>query len=218
MKFHTVCFDIGGTVVGGESMLLVLAKKLDNDRKNEIFHYLIDAFMEIYLDKNPPRFYTIKDILKMSVTSASEKFGVSMPVDEIVSLYRSHHMTNDYVFEDALPALKKLRENGTKKILVSDADHDVLLEQLKMFDVLKYFDAVIVSSQIEAYKPSDKTVAAILENCDKPYSDILFVGDLIVDIQTAQKIGAKSALINRKGEFKHDADYHIKSLGEILNL
>ncbi len=216
--YHTVFFDAGGTLVTGESSLKVIAREIDPSREEAIFRYLVDEFMKIYLDPSPPRFYSIKELLALTARMAAGYFRATDVSDRAVELYRSNHLKNDYLYEDTIPTLNKLKSNDVKIILISDADADVLLEQLEMFDILKYFSATIISNQVRAYKPSDKTVAEALKHCREPMEGILFVGDTIVDMQTAAKMKVTSSLINRKGKFKHDADYHIGDLSEIFHL
>ncbi len=215
---HTVFFDCGGTLVGGKSSLKVLADKLDKNRSDEIFHYLVDQFMKCYLDENPPRFYSIRELLKLSAGTVTEKFNMPDMSREVVEIYRDNHLKGDYIFEDTVPALERLKAMNVRIILISDADADVLLEQLEAFDILRFFDERIISSHIKAYKPSDTVVQKALAYCRRPLSEILFVGDTIVDIKTARKMKVRSALINRNGKFKYDADFYIDTLARIPHI
>lgn len=216
--FHTVFFDVGGTLIAGESSLKVIAREMDGSREAEIFRFLVDEFMKIYLDPAPPRFYSIKELLALTAKMAARQFDVPDVSDRAVKIYRRNHFDNDYICDDTLPTLNKLRADNVKIILISDADADVLLEQLEMFGLLRYFEATIISNMVKAYKPSDKTVAEALKHCREPKDGILLVGDTVVDMETAAKMKVKSALINRNGKFKHDADYQISDLSEIFRL
>lgn len=216
--FHTVFFDVGGTLIAGESSLKVIAREMDGSREGEIFRFLVDEFMKIYLNPSPPRFYSIKELLALTAKKAAEHFQTSDISDRAVEIYRRNHFDNDYIFDDTLPTLNKLRSDNVKIILISDADADVLLEQLELYGLMRYFEATIISNMVRAYKPSDKTVAEALKYCREPKDGILLVGDTAVDMQTARKMKIKSALISRNGHFKHEADYYIKDLSEIFQL
>jgi 2-haloalkanoic acid dehalogenase type II len=216
--FHTVFFDIGGTLVTGESSLKYIAREMDPDREQELFRYMVDEFMKIYLNLDIPRFYSIKELLALTGKMASEKYGLPDISHRAVELYRKNHMENDFLYDDTIPTLNKLKENNVKIIMISDADADVLLEQMKKFDILHFFDATIISNQVRAYKPSDKTVSYARQYCSEPLDEILLVGDKPMDMKTAKKLGIKSALINRNGKFKYEADFHISGLAEIFNL
>lgn len=215
---HTIFFDIGGTLVTGESTLKPLAEKLDPERKDEIFEFMKKKFFEMYLDENPPRFHTVKELLAICAQKASEKFGLPDICDMVPDCYRRAHLENDVLFEDTLPTLQRLKKGGIKLILASDADADVLLEQLETLGILEYFDASVISSNVKAYKPSDATIKELLKYCDEPYSGILFIGDTIVDVKTARKMKVKAVLIDRDSNFKINADYRISGLNQIFDI
>jgi len=215
---HTIFFDIGGTLVTGRSSLHVIAEAMDPDKKEELFRYMVDEFMKIYLAPDPPRFYSIKELLRLTSKMAADKYGVKDVSDRAVELYRKNHMEYDVLYDDTLRALDKLTELGVKIVAVSDADADVLLEQMDFFDIKKFFDDIVISSHTEAYKPSDKVIARLKKHLREPYSEIMFVGDTKVDVQTAEKMGVKSVLINRGKNYNIKADYKINSLDELLDI
>ncbi|MEW5924311.1 MAG: HAD-IA family hydrolase [Candidatus Zixiibacteriota bacterium] len=215
---HTVFFDIGGTLVTGTSGLHMLAKRLDASRESEIFQSLRNDFMDIYLDESPVRFYTIKEILALTAQKTAARFGLPDVSDEVVELYRTAYLKQGYMYDDTVETLRRLKANGINIVLISDADDDVLVTQLKNFGIWDYFDHTIISSITKAYKPADKVVAKALEYSAEPLSGILFVGDTIVDIKMAKKMNVKSVLINRDNNFKLEADYKITGLDQLFNI
>jgi putative hydrolase of the HAD superfamily len=215
---HTIFFDAGGTIITTKSTLIYLAEKLDSRRQEEIFRYLVDSFMVYYENENIERFYSVKEIIAITLKKAAEKFDVPDLSGETEKYYRLNHLRDASLFEDTLPTLEKLKKRNIKNIICSDADADVLVEQMKMFKIYDYFENLIVSSNVGAYKPHKKMVASVDKYCREPYSGILFVGDSRVDMETAQRANIKSVLINRNGKFKHEADYKIKSLSELFGI
>lgn len=215
---HTVFFDIGGTLVTGTSGLHMLARRLDASRESELFQSLKDDFMHIYLDEHPVRFYTIKEILALTAQKTAARYGLPDVSDEVVNLYRTAYLKQGYMYDDTVATLKRLKADGIKIVLISDADDDVLVTQLKDFGFWDYFDHTIISSITQAYKPADKVVAKALEYCNEPLSGVLFVGDTIVDIRTAKKMKVKSVLINRNNNFKLEADYKITGLNQLFDI
>jgi FMN phosphatase YigB (HAD superfamily) len=215
---HTVFFDIGGTLVEGKSSLVVLAEKLGGTNQADILKFMIDRFMLRYNDENCSPFYSIKELLVICAREAAQKYGFPDLSGEVAELYRENHLNNGTLYEDALPVLMRLRERNIKMILASDADADVLLEQLEKLDILRYFAGLVISSNAKGYKPSDAVVREAAKFCREPYSGILFVGDARVDMLTARKLGVRSVLINRSGDFKYDADYKITNLRAIFEI
>ena len=215
---HTIFFDIGGTLVTGTSGLHMLAKRLDASRESDIFESLRQKFMSIYLDENPPKFYNIKEILTLTATDVAQKYGLPDVGEEVVEIYRTAYLDHGYLYDDTMPTLDRLKTEGIKMILISDADDDVLEPQLKDLGIWDYFDDTIISSITRAYKPGDTVVKKALEFCEEPLDGILFVGDTIVDIKTTQKMKIKSALINRDNHFKLEADYKITGLEQLFDI
>jgi len=215
---HTVIFDVGGTLVRARSTLITFAEQLAPDNKEKLLGFLIKEFMKIYRDENPAEFIGIKEIITIILKKAADEFNVEDISGKAPELYGNTYLNHANLFEDTIPTLKKLKEFGIKLIVASDADPDVLNRELSTFKIYDYFDEIIISGNVRAYKPSDKMIHAITEKCNRPYSDILFVGDAEVDILTAQKIGARSVLIKRNGNFPIEADYYITGLDEILNI
>jgi len=215
---HTVFFDIGGTLVTGTSGLRMLAKRLDVSRESEIFEALRRKFMSIYLDENPEKFYNIKEILAITAAETAAAYGLPDVGDEVVKLYRTAYIDHGYLYDDTMTTLQRLKNEGIRIILISDADDDVLVTQLKNLGIWDYFDETIISSITRAYKPADKVVDIALEYCKEPLSGVLFVGDTIVDIKTAQKMKVKSVLISRDNHFKLDADYKISGLDNLFDI
>ena len=215
---HTVIFDVGGTLVKARSTLITFANQLAPGNSEKLLEFLIKEFMKIYRDENPTKFIGIKEIIAIILKKAAKEFNVEDISDEAPELYGETYLNHANLFEDTLPTLKRLKEMGIKLIVASDADPDVLNKELSTFVIYKYFDEILISGNVKAYKPSDKMIRAIVDKCDKPYSDILFVGDTEVDILTAKKIGARSVLIKRNGSFPIEADYRITRLDKIFEI
>ncbi len=215
---HTVIFDVGGTLVNANSVFHAFADAMDNSRREELFRFMRPIFFEYYRDEHRPDFLTIKQIASLVVQRAANQFGLEDISPRVPELYADYYLGGAQPFDDVVPALEKLKKQGKALIALSDADADVLEREMETFSLKKYFDKVIVSSNVEAYKPSDKMVAYIRERINPPYHQILLVGDNEVDIMTAAKLKVHSALIRRNGQFPIAADYQISSMPEIFGI
>jgi len=215
---HTVIFDIGGTLVNAPSVFNAFAEVMDPSRHEELFKFMRPIFMEIYRDEDRREFWTIKQIAAYVVKKAAVQFGIEDISSKVGEVYGDFYLKQAKLFEDTLPALDKLKKEGIKTVAVSDADADVLMRELTTFGIDKYFENIIISSDVGAYKPTDKMVAYIRERVDQPYHGILFVGDTEVDILTGQKLNAHSVLIRRNGKFRYSADYQISDLSNIFGI
>jgi len=217
-RVHTIIFDVGGTLVKARSVLYTFAELMDPGHIDELFKILRGKFMVIYRDENPPRFIGIKEILVTVIRETAREYNLPDVSDKVDSHYGNFYLRHASLFDDTIPTLERLKGDGFRLIVVSDADPDVLDSELSTFEIYRYFDHILISGKIEAYKPSDKMVRAILDVCDEPRTGIIFVGDTEVDILTARKMHVTSVLIKRNGDFGHDADYHITDFKELFEI
>jgi len=218
---HTVIFDVGGTLVKARSSLITFSEWLAPDNENlrkELLEFIIKQFMIIYREENPIKFIGIKEIIAMVLKKAADKYSVEDISGQADKRYGEAYLNNANLFDDTIPTLQKLKKMNIKLIVASDADPDALDKELSTFEIFHYFDEIVISGIVGAYKPSKKMTEAILQKCDQPYTGILFVGDTEVDILTAKNIGAKSVLIKRNGEFPIEADYCIDNLDKIFEI
>ena len=99
-------------------------------------------------------------------------------------LFRSHLATGIHLHDDALPALRGLRDRGVPTVLVSNCSHGTrdLVERLGLVTEM---DAIVLSYEIGSMKPSPDIYLAGLEALDAtlaaagPYDRALVLGDLV---------------------------------------
>jgi len=215
---HTVIFDIGGTLVNAPSVFHAFADAMDITRREELFKFMRPIFMDIYRDEERLEFWTIKQIAAHVLKRTAGQFQLEDISAKAGEVYGDFYLRQAKLFDDTVPTLEKLKNRGIKLIAVSDADADVLIREMTTFDIGKYFDDIIVSSEVKAYKPTDKMVSYIRERVDEPYHNILFVGDTEVDLLTGRKLNAHSVLVRRDGKFPYSADYQITDLSNIFGI
>ncbi|MFT4040135.1 MAG: haloacid dehalogenase type II [Thermomicrobiales bacterium] len=112
-------------------------------------------------------------------------------------------------FPDTRPALLQAREQGLKLVILSNTDDDIIAHSLRHIDVP--FEDVVTAEQCGAYKPALGNFETLLERVGVPPEQILHVAfGYKYDIGPAQKLGMRTAWINRKvetapGEVQPDA-------------
>jgi putative hydrolase of the HAD superfamily len=121
-----------------------------------------------------------------------------LPLAEVTeALLASLHFT---AYDDAPPALAKLRDAGIRRVVVSNWDvslHEVL-DRVGLAPVL---DGVITSAEVGAGKPDPRLFERGLELAGVEAQDALHVGDTIAyDVEGARAAGIPAVLIVREGE------------------
>ncbi len=135
----------------------------------------------------------------------------------IENIYSDIYLNRIYLFDWVLDVLNELQDRWYSLLVVSDADSDILIPQLKTLWIYDYFSEIIVSSDVKSYKPWKKITEEIKKYISED-DEIYFIWDSIVDIQTWKSIWAKSILINLSDEIKnYSQDYTISDIKEVLN-
>jgi putative hydrolase of the HAD superfamily len=218
-RYHTVIFDVGGTLVGYEE-----------DAPFAEFLATVDT---------PHRFVSATDLrLSMLHTlSLRRQEAVGLGLDDasinnwwltifydlfpkspqtarrMWQLFKRNYF--DSLFPDTIPILERLKERGVPLGIVSNYGTH-LLDLLPRLKIAGYFDFIIVSALVGAAKPHPKIFEMAIEKAGAPASRILYVGDNVVDdVQAANKVGIDAVLINRPGREPSLAPLMIDSLLEI---
>ena len=218
-RYHTVIFDVGGTLVGFED----------------------DAPFAEFLEtvKTPHRFVSAADLRLSMLHTLSlrrhEAVGLGMDDDSVNNwwltifkdlfpqspetaqrmweLFKVNYF--DSLFPDTLPILDMLKTRQVPLGILSNYGTH-LLDLLPKLGIFDYFDFIIVSAIVGVTKPDPKIFGMAIEEAGAPPDQILYVGDNPVDdIQGARNVGIDAVLINRPGREPGQAPVMIDSLLEI---
>jgi HAD superfamily hydrolase (TIGR01662 family) len=131
--------------------------------------------------------------------------------------------TNWLVEEDAIPTLQRLKENGYRLGLVSNAADDKNVQQLvDRWGLRPYFEFIITSAACGVRKPRPEIFQLALDHFKCPPEKTAMIGDtLAADIKGANQIGIYSIWVKRRA-VKTDPDISpratIEHLEEIPDL
>lgn len=107
-------------------------------------------------------------------------------------------LSTDYIrlFEGVLPLLKDLKAMNKKLYLLSNAQHEFLMAELKIFELEKYFDAIYISSDYGMCKPEKAFFEKVIKENDLKVKDTIMIGnDYSTDIKGAISMGMDSLYI-----------------------
>lgn len=218
-RYHTVIFDVGGTLVGFE-----------DDTPFAEFLSTVDA---------PHRFVSPTDLRLSMLHTLSlrrhEAVGLGIDDDSVNNwwltifeelfpqspetarrmwkLFKINYF--DSLFPDTLPILNLLKDRGVPLGIVSNYGTH-LLDLLPALNIFDYFNFIIVSAIVGVTKPDPKIFEMAIEEAGVSPDQILYIGDNPVDdVQGANNVGIDALLINRPGREPGTAPLTIKSLMEI---
>ena len=157
---HTVIFDVGGTLIDSPDLFKhIMARYYEEDA--EIERYLLQKFSEYYQGNGS--FLKIATILGKVFSEIAMEFNVKDYSFLAANIYKGFFTQKTYLYEDTISVLKFMKKKNTRLLICSDADAEVLNEELIQFKIKDYFEHIFISSDIEAYKPSDKVVSVLSE-------------------------------------------------------
>ncbi len=111
--------------------------------------------------------------------------------------YLRHRFATSPLYDDVLPALERIRGYPLVLTVLSNADHDFLLEPLERHAL--EFHAVDSSETARAYKPHRRAFEHAAERAGLPMAELLYVGDSpTADVGGARNAGMRVAWINRR--------------------
>jgi len=211
---HTVLFDAGGTLIKTPDFFIWAASQVSHTDRNELAHFLKERFLDLYRDHSQP-FRPVEQLLAVVLKQAANNLGVPDKSEQAGEIYRGLFIDQATLYDDTIPTLESLRSHNIRMVIVSDADADVLYEEFNRLSLRPYFDSYVISSEVQAYKPSAPIVQAAREQCREPLHEICMVGDTIMDIHTAHKLGVQAVHIDRRNAPEQSAEHVITSLTEL---
>ncbi len=120
-------------------------------------------------------------------------------------------------YSDTRPLLEDLSRRDMEVGLISNAT-DLARKVLTRLDLERYFDPIVISSEIGHRKPSREIFRSALEEADAVPSRSLYIGDKpAVDILGARRAGMNAILIDRGDTFPDAECFRIRDLGAIRN-
>lgn len=149
------------------------------------------------LQRNTGAYPTAEDSMRELLIAA----GMAAPADELVRTAveaEEEFGGSVRLYDDSLPTVAALREQGIRTALVSNCSHATrpIVEQLGLPAL---FDAVILSFELGVRKPEPGIYQAALQAIGADPADAIFVDDQTAYCDGARALGIDTRLIVRDG-------------------
>jgi HAD superfamily hydrolase (TIGR01549 family) len=129
------------------------------------------------------------------------------------------------VFPETKSVLSEVKEMDVKLGVASNILNKFLLEHLRRFQILTYFDAVTGQDDCDEQKPSPKPVLATLSKLNASPKNAGYVGDMEEDMIAGKRAGVYTLAVDRSEAYHpicrlklHDPDYIITDLNDLIKL
>lgn len=240
MKLKAILFDLGGTLLDFEhhqdfDEVLKLAHQalrtylvsegfdIPFQKIVDVTNGIFDAYFEFasmtFLEIDATILYSAK-LYHLGI----EEYTNEELISGAMTTFEDQIINNYYIYEDTKSVLSTLKGREVKLGLVSNNNCSYVFDQLlQIYDLEKYFDATVVSSEVGIRKPHKGIFFHCLNQLKVHGENAMFVGDrLREDIQGATNVGMKSVWINRTNESltseTSKPSYEINHLTELLDI
>ena len=195
-------FDCYGTLVdwegGAASFLYDYALRAGEDPPAS-GRELRDRWEAIQFDVIGGEYRLYREVLAESLEALARERGWPWNDGEGDALVRS--MRSWQPFPDTRPALRAAHANGVRLMIVSNTDNDILSHTLRQLD--SPIDDTVTAEDVRSYKPALPHFERALEVLGLAPEQVLHVAfGFKYDIGPAQRMGMRSAWVNRHAEPK----------------
>lgn len=208
-KIKAVVFDMDGTLL--DSMELIYR-----------------AFEDVLKNNgNPKSRNEIASVTGLPVPAMYKMLAPQLDELKMEKQHHAHHENNMHllaVYKHAYELLDYLKHKGIKLAIFTGFDkktHD----RLKTVDLGRYFDSVVECTRYKQHKPNPEGIYVAMKDFSiQSASEIIYVGDAVVDIEAGKNagvaltIGVSHGFANKTELVNAHADYVVDSLSELLQL
>ncbi|MCX6094096.1 MAG: HAD family hydrolase [Candidatus Bipolaricaulota bacterium] len=124
--------------------------------------------------------------------------------------------------EGAPEALEALRRRGYRLGLLTNGLSEVQWDKIRVLDLPRRLDAIVVGGDIGCYKPDERAFAALLARLGARPAEVLFVGDSYdADVIGAHNVGMQTAWVSADGADRPGTvipDYVLASAAEVVEI
>jgi putative hydrolase of the HAD superfamily len=185
-------------------------------KSRELFRSMIELSRTTHMEAR------YEEVLQYLLFYFKISWNGKVSLQELLQVYYREVYREREVFPEVKNVLQQLSEWDISMGIISNTTNPVFMKELELEDsgLKKYFDFTLYSSGVPYRKPHPSIFQLAINHFQLVPCEILFVGDsLSADILGAQKVGMKTAWINRKQDQTDIVpDYELISLEDLLRI
>ena len=185
-------------------------------KSRELFRSMIELSRKTHMEAR------YEEVLEYILFYFKIPWKGKVSLQELLQVYYREVYREREIFPEVENVLQQLSEWDISMGIISNTTNPVFMKELELEDsgLKKYFDFTLYSSGVPYRKPHPSIFQLAINHFQLVPCEILFVGDsLSADILGAQKVGMKTAWINRKQDLTDIVpDYELISLEDLLRI
>jgi phosphoglycolate phosphatase len=145
---------------------------------------------------------TIKNTIGIPLKPALKQMTGVTDADGLSAMEKTFQAKADEVmtshtvlYPDVMPLFEKLIARGVKIGIVSNKFGFRIRDMLARYDILKYVSLIIGIEDVTAHKPLPDGLLRAAERLGVSKDDVIYIGDSIIDSQTAKNAGIDFAAV-----------------------
>jgi putative hydrolase of the HAD superfamily len=215
-KIKVIIFDMDNTLLDFVNAKLrsleAVVKCLGRDDDDQLLQYFLTDSVDV------ENIDCIARYLKDRSIYSQETFN------KCCEVYKKIKLENITIYPGVLETLDKLKAEGFKLAVVTDAFMDNAKARLKKTRLIDYFDLLVTADLVDSKKPEPDSIIYTLAKLEVSSSEAVFVGDsLRRDIALGNDLGlitvyAKYGETAFHEEVDIEADYFINNIEELIGI
>jgi phosphoglycolate phosphatase len=186
-----IIFDLDGTLVDAYPAII------------KSFNY---AMIKFRIPKQKP--LTIRRAVGRGDENLLKPFVRREDLKKAVLLYRKHHKTallqGSRLFPNALKVLTYLKGKGFKLAVASNRPTKFSWILIRHLGLRQYFDYVLCADSLKHIKPHPEILRRIMRRFSLSPVEVLYVGDMAIDAQTARNAKVKAVIVTTGSSSKQE--------------
>lgn len=143
--------------------------------------------------------------------------------EHFVAYYNVHNCDKTHPYEGINEVLETLKKREGVKLAVASNKYQQATEKIVNHFFPKTFDIILGERAQKPRKPDPQIVYDILEKLEVKKEDVLYIGDSVVDVQTAKNAGVRTAacswgFCSKEQLASYKPDYLLENPLEILEI
>lgn len=192
MKYKYVLFDLDGTLIDTNKLIIDSFK---HTYKKHLGRDVEES--EILLHFGEPLRTTLE---RYSKNNVDELYNTYIEYNE------STHDSTVSLCCNIKECLEALREMGCVLGVVTAKRAPIAIRGLELFDIKKYFSAIVTLHDTENHKPHPEPILKALSLLGAKPEEALMVGDSVFDMKCAHNAGVKAVLVSWGAATEHITD------------
>ena len=119
--------------------------------------------------------------------------------EEVAEIYAAEYekrLATTSLFPDAENVLDALSKSGSRQVIISATEQNMLLSQIERYGISKYFESILGTDNKLGQSKVQTALSWLRENEIDPKTAV-FIGDTLHDLETAKALGCDCILTSR---------------------